>query len=710
MSGWRTRRLMALLIVPCGLAAPIDREALVTRHNVTLTDVDPLEPLSVGNGSFAFTADITGLQTFPEAYTGGIPLHTMAQWGWHSFRNPERFSLEDVLNDYEVAGRSVPYVDGEGTSPRAGGSPRTQRAFRWLRANPHRLDLGRIGLVLTRDDGVAAAITDVKETRQSLNLWVGELSSRFVFQGEEVMVTTVVHPQQDVLAVRIESSLVEDGRCGVKVAFPYGSGDWRGAADWDQSTRHRTRLEQRGEVFEFARRLDQDRYWVMGRASSGAIWTRQRQHQYKVAAVGRRVLELVFRFSEDRVTEELPTYEDTLLATADGWREFWNTGGAIDFTGSTDPRAHELERRVVLSQFLTAIHCAGELPPQETGLVMNSWHGKFHLEMHWWHAVHFALWGRPHLLERSLAWYETVLPQAQATAQSQGYRGARWPKMVGPDGRESPSGVGPFLIWQQPHFISFAELLYRADSSREMLERWHPLVLETAEFMASYARWEEQAQKYVLGPPLIPAQESYGRDRARVINPTYELAYWHWGLATARDWQRRLGQPVPREWDAVIAGLARPRVTNGIYAAIEVGTETIYRDHPSMLAALGVLPKSPMVEEEIMRRTLDDVWARWDWASTWGWDYPMMAMSAARLGEPEQAVAALFMESPKNRFLKNGHNYQSPRLPLYLPGNGGLLAAVAMMAAGWDGAGGEQPVFSRVGGWVVRSEGLVRAP
>jgi hypothetical protein len=63
----------------------------------------------------------------------------------------------------------------------------------------------------------------------------------------------------------------------------------------------------------------------------------------------------------------------------------------------------------------------------------------------------------------------------------------------------------------------------------------------------------------------------------------------------------------------------------------------------------------------------------------------MLAMTAARLDRPEQAVDVLFTESPKTRYLANGHNYQSPWLPLYLPGNGGLLAAVAIMAAGGDG-------------------------
>ena len=55
-------------------------------------------------------------------------------------------------------------------------------------------------------------------------------------------------------------------------------------------------------------------------------------------------------------------------------------------------RWRELERRIVLSQYLLAVNEAGSLPPQESGLVNNGWNGKFHMEMYWWHAAHYALW------------------------------------------------------------------------------------------------------------------------------------------------------------------------------------------------------------------------------------------------------------------------------------------------------------------------------
>jgi hypothetical protein len=265
-----------------------------------------------------------------------------------------------------------------------------------------------------------------------------------------------------------------------------------------------------------------------------------------------------------------------------------------------------------------------------------------------------------------------------------------------------------FLIWQQPHPIFYAELLYRAHPARTTLERYQELVFETAEFMASYAAWDAATRRYVLGPPLIPAQESYTALRRQVINPTFELAYWHWGLSVAQQWRERLGLPREPRWDKVIAGLSRPTVRNGLYAAIEIEPFTIYADHPSMLAALGVLPKTPLIDEGTMLRTFDDVLKRWDWKSTWGWDYPLMAMTAARLGQPAKTVDSLLMDAPKNHYLANGHNLQVPLfLPLYLPGNGGLLYAVAMMAAGWEGCPKiPAPGFPQDGRWQVRCEGL----
>jgi len=696
--------LMGWSVTAVGDARGIDRQALVTRHNVTISRADPLTPLSIGNGEFAFTADVTGLQTFPEYHQRGMSLNTLSQWGWHSVPNPQGYTLADALNPYTVVGREAPYAAGG--SPSGGYSP----AANWLRANPHRLHLGQIGLHVTKSDGSAVAIEDLAKTTEILGLWVGLLTSRFEVEGEPVEVMTVCHPARDLLAVRIESPLLAKQRLSVRLTFPYGSTEWGKAADWALADRHATTCRIVDRQADLTRSLDADRYFVRVAWSQGGRMQRRSQHEYEIIHEGNQ-LEIAVAFAPKEVDDSLPEFEAVRTAAANHWQRFWRSGGAIDFSQCTDPRARELERRVVLSQYLMAIQCAGSRPPQETGLTSNSWHGKSHLEMHWWHGVHFALWNRLELLERSLPWYGSILPRAAGTAKMQGCEGVRWPKMVGPDGRESPSNVGVFLIWQQPHPIYYAELCYRAKPNRETLERYRRIVFETAEFMASYPVWEEAKRRYVLGPAMIPAQESYGSSRARNLNPTFELAYWHWALETAQQWRGRLGLERHPKWDDVIRHLSRPTVRDGVYTGIETPPYTIRRDHPTMVAALGFVPETPLIDRDIMKRTYDSVLAEWDWPSTWGWDYPMLAMTAARLGEPAKAVDALFLDSPKNRYLANGHNYQSARLPLYLPGNGGLLTAVAMMAAGWDGGPeGPAPGFPKDGTWNVRYEGLRRMP
>ena len=168
------------------VVGPIDREALVTRHDPTLTAVDPASPLMVGNGSIAFTADITGLQTFQDAYSPLVPLLTQAQWAWHSFPNPKGFKIEDALVPMKVRGRTRQY-------PALTNWDQAQsEQIKWLRENPHRFNLGRIGLYLARADGKPVSFADLQDTRQALNLWTGRLNSRFVFDGQPVEVETSV--------------------------------------------------------------------------------------------------------------------------------------------------------------------------------------------------------------------------------------------------------------------------------------------------------------------------------------------------------------------------------------------------------------------------------------------------------------------------------------------------------------------------------------
>jgi hypothetical protein len=689
-----------------GGGAPIDRRGLVTRHQPTLTTLDVESPLTVGNGEFAFTVDATGLQTFADLYDQTIPLGTLSQWGWHTSPNPNRWKIDTFgFTTFDSHGRQVGYADIPGE--------RTPE-INWLRANPHRLHLGRIGFSLTRADGSPAAPADLTDIRQTLDLWNGAITSHFRLDGESVDVETLCHPTLDAVAVRVRSALLATGRVKIDIRFPYGTGAVA-TADWTQPGSHSTALVQASPTdVRFARRLDADSYTASLRWSPGGTLAGVGPHAYRLSAAPRSpALAAVVMFTPAEPATRVPTFDDTAAQTRAHWNRFWSTGGAIDLSGSSDPRWRELERRIVLSQYLTAIQCAGRFPPQETGLTFNSWEGKFHLEMHWWHAAQFALWDRLPLLERSLGYYDAILPRARATAARQGYSGARWPKMTSPTGDESPSNIGPFLVWQQPHPIYYAELVYRARPTRQTLEQYRAVVFATAEFMASLPAPDASGTRLVLGPPLHCAQETYPKDST--TNCTYELSYWAWGLQTAQAWRERLGLARLAEWDSVLARLAKPSIADGKYLFAETAPDTYTNprwatDHPSVVAALGVLPGRD-IDRGVMDRTVTWIWANWNWPTTWGWDYPMVAMTAARLGRPELAIDALLLDTPKNTYRANGHNHQRPGLTIYLPGNGALLYAVAMMAAGWDGAPDvDAPGFPRNGRWVVRWEGLRRAP
>ncbi|MGF2412357.1 MAG: hypothetical protein ACQUYJ_08525, partial [Ferruginibacter sp.] len=509
----------------------------------------------------------------------------------------------------------------------------------------------------------------------------------------------------------IISSLIQNEKIKVRIRLPYPTGGWADAGNYfSDDDKHQSSLTLPAKQSAFINhQLDTTQYLIGLTWKAAATIKNVSNHYYLLTPSAANSFEFSCTFSENNKTVAVPAYEKIKVNSINSWASFWQRGAAVDFTGSTDTRAKELERRIVLSQYLTKIQCEGSNPPQETGLTYNSWYGKPHIEMHWWHAVHFALWGRVDLLEKTLAWYDKVAPIAKSIAQRQGYDGIRWQKMTDNDGREVPSSVGAFLIWQQPHYIYFTELIYRQKANQQTLNKYKDLVFATADFMASFARYDSVTHKYVLGKGLIAAQERFKADTT--YNPTYELAYWHWALSAAQQWKERLHLPRNKKWDDVINNLSPLPVQGDKYLFTESATDSYTNpefktDHPSVLGALGMAPETPMVNKAIMQNTFNWIWDNWSWKETWGWDFPMTAMTATRLGNPEKAIDALLMPITTNTYLNNGHNYQDGRLTIYLPGNGGLLAAIAAMCAGYDGSTVPNPGIPKNGKWKVKWEGL----
>lgn len=82
--------------------------------------------------------------------------------------------------------------------------------------------------------------------------------------------------------------------------------------------------------------------------------------------------------------------------------------------------------------------------------------------MRYWHQTWMPIWGHPELLAKSDEWFIKRLQNATTHASHQGYRGARWGKMLGESnifgfgkGKnsvmywESPNNINPGLVWHQ---------------------------------------------------------------------------------------------------------------------------------------------------------------------------------------------------------------------------------------------------------------------
>jgi hypothetical protein len=668
----------------------IDRQSLVTRHNIEWNEATGQIPL--GNGEFCFNADGTGLQTF-----GG---NSMSHWGWHSFPLPEGEKPENVPATGTLMQGRVQGGDSIGTS----GNLRS-----WMFNNPHIMNLGRIRLC--RSNGVELAPTDITGLTRTLDLWSGAHTSVYQIDGEPVSVETCVHPSQDAVAVRIESPLIVRGLLHVVWDFPYPTlrnDSWVG--DFKRTEGHQTAMTRHGERrADFRRVVDAATYSVSLEWSMGATLTaaNDNPHRFVLAAKDVDRLQFVCAFSPDKPPAELPGTDHAFAAAAGHWKSFWSNGGAIDLSASKDPRWKELERRIVLSQYHMAAQSAGSWPSAESGLMgIDPWRGQFHMEMIWWHLAHYGLWDRWDMADEALGCYKKFAPVARQLATQLGYKGFKWPKSVGPEGRSAPWEGNQVLLWKQPHPIFFAELEYRLRPTRATLEKWADIIDGTAENMADYPTKDESTGIYSLMPVMPPSEQGITRDTV------FDLAYWRWGFDKAQEWRERMGLPRQPLWDEVRNQLAPLPVVDGVFVHSAEWHDTYTKrayEHPDPVGVFGMLPPTPGVDREIAHRTVKKVWETWNWDKTWGWDCPWIAMAAARVGEPEMAVNALLNDSARNQFDQRGVNTGGP-CP-YLPGNGGLLYAVAMMAAGWDGAPARHaPGFPDDGSWVVKWEGLKTAP
>ena len=370
---------------------------------------------------------------------------------------------------------------------------------------------------------------------------------------------------------------------------------------------------------------------------------------------------------------------------------------------------------------------------------------KFHLEMRFWHQAHWALWGNPELLHNSNGFYLDLLPNATSLARFQGYKGARWLKMLGlanthnrsaavdvawlgtahdapppwaPPGSllvwESFNKINPVLQWQQPHMVWLADAQRRAVNATRgpaaalaLAGELAPLVFATADYLASAPFFNESSGFFELGPPLLGGEE-FGNFSV-ISRPAFETVYFAYALDVANEWRALLGLPEDPGWANVSARMgnlpldpaqAAPTYSfNSQAACCYVAPKDCpagrfggraqcspLRGHPMPAGVLGMVNGRRRgdafgVSVEAANNTIGVMVA--SWGAGWGWDNPLIALAMARLAwSPAAVVDYLLQPNPDNVYIKTGYNFMGSFA--YLPGNGGTLLAVAMMAAGTD--------------------------
>ncbi|KAF1931395.1 uncharacterized protein M421DRAFT_56952 [Didymella exigua CBS 183.55] len=677
----------------------IDRKSIVQKYNLKLNQSHPYSPVQVGNGNFAFGADITGLQTF-------LPHNILSSWGWHNSSlptTPNQTLPEDYTGvDWWTHDRLVNYEQP---------NPTQKDISQWMITNPHRINLGRVGLWFGDRNVTEQSLGD---KAQSLDLWSGVISSSFTLDGSKVEITTVGSSETDTIAVKISSELLGDNNLGVVFDFPYATGKNKFDAPFvglfNATSNHSTSIRSSESRAVITHTLDATTYVADIAWEGDATFARvsEGQHKYVLKPAGRsEALSFTVTYQQNPGDITCASFKDALDSSTTWWADYWSTGAFVSLPTAANSSADELQRRVILSQYLLAVNGAGKDPAQESGLVNNGWYGKFHLEMVFWHLAHWMFWSKWDLYNRSIGVYDRFLSISFDRAAKQGYEGARLGKMSDPSGRSAPGEINSLLIWQQPHPMYFAEMEYRSFPTAATLQKWDHILSPIADFMASYAFYNTSTGVYDLGPPMYPVSENTPPNAT--VNPTFELAYWRFGLAVASAWQTRQNKTVPEKWTHVHDNLAPFPIENDTYVTYEgirdMWTTPEYtEDHPGLLGIRGWLPPDSRFNETVFNNTVAEVHETWNFPFSYGWDFPLLAIIEARSGDAERAVAQLL--DVNNAFNELGMPEGGTRVPTpYFPSAAGLLLAVGMMAGGWDGREGE--IWPE--GWEVDTEGFVRA-
>ena len=307
----------------------IDRQTVVSRHNPRVQKIDPYAALTLGNGSFAFTADVTGLQTFLDPYDKEFPLCTMATWAWHTTpHGPDIDPAAYKYKLYDSHGRQVPY-DTDQKSPTAV----------WMREEPPTActsatspSSSKTPTAPTRPNPPTSPPSTKPSTSGSAP---PPASSNSPASPSPSSPASTPNSTPSPSASNPHCSAIKNSACESPSPIHVPSVDM---ADWNSPDKHHTVISsstrQRADL---SRTVDRDQYrvavvWDQGNfAQSGP-------NEFALAGAG-DAIEFTVAFTADDFPTTFPTVAATQHASADHWSTFWSDGAIIDLAASTDPRA-----------------------------------------------------------------------------------------------------------------------------------------------------------------------------------------------------------------------------------------------------------------------------------------------------------------------------------------------------------------------------------
>lgn len=291
-----------LLFTFCNVifAEKADSRKVIERNNPRISKFDTSKALSVGNGTFQFTTDVTGLQSFPKLYTNSITLETQSDWGLHHFPKKKDSAPENSI------------------------SP------------PHRLHLGNIGFANMSPE----ELTDIN---QVLDLWDGKIISQFKYQGKNVKVETNCHPDKDMIIANIKSSTP----LPLLLRFAYPTGNANNACDWDKDSLHKSTIIYADNHKALLRRdIDETIYHIFI-SYTDATLTHNGKNQFLITPK-KSSWTINIEFS-------IPIIENKEIyaINSDYWHDFWKNKSFTVHT--SENREFELGQNELLSIYLKAI-------------------------------------------------------------------------------------------------------------------------------------------------------------------------------------------------------------------------------------------------------------------------------------------------------------------------------------------------------------------